>query len=41
MEDKAKEIIKCYEAAAGHTPRIQKIPGRPKETLEKHKGEAM
>ena len=39
MQDKAEEIIKYYESSTGHTTRVQKTPGKPKETLEKHEGD--
>ena len=39
MQDKAEDIIKCYESATGHTARVQKTPGKPKETLERHEGD--
>ena len=39
MEDKANEIIKCYEETIGTTVRKQKAPGKPGEVLSKNKGE--
>ena len=41
MEDKAAEIISSFEKATGHTPRIQKTPGKPVEILVKNKGTAV
>ena len=35
MDDKAEETIRFYEKATGHTPRIQKTPGKLGEILGK------
>lgn len=41
MEDKANEIIKCYEDTVGKVPRKQKAPGKPGELLSKNEGETV
>ena len=38
MNDKAEEIIKCYEKATGPTPRKQKTHINPGEVFERHNG---
>ena len=38
MNDKADEIIKCYEKVTGLTPRKQLAPGKPGEVLKRHDG---
>ena len=39
MEDKAQEIISCYEKVTGLIPKIQRTPGKPGEILQKHEGQ--